>query len=188
VHGGAAPAAFQQALNEAVTSFVVDKNVENFATELVQAAKKVGPNTMGRLQFSAQTIEKENSAIPPDAPPQYAQDVSGAGKLNIIFHFRSASTQLDNKALGDLRRLVDLLANSTYQGRRVLLFGFSDNYGGTKLNLTISKERAQAVAEQLQKQGITPSLVTGYGKALPIAPNDTREGRENNRRVEVWLR
>jgi outer membrane protein OmpA-like peptidoglycan-associated protein len=95
---------------------------------------------------------------------------------------------LDNKALGDLRRLVDLLANSTYQGRRVLLFGFSDNYGGTKLNLTISKERAQAVAEQLQKQGITPSLVTGYGKALPIAPNDTREGRENNRRVEVWLR
>src|SRR5271169_288065 len=188
VHGGAAPAAFQQALNEAVTSFVVDKNVENFATELVQAAKKVGPNTMGRLQFSAQTIEKANSEIPPDAPPQYAQDVSGAGKLNIIFHFRSASTQLDNKALADLRRLVDLLANSTYQGRRVLLFGFSDNYGGTKLNLTISKERAQAVAEQLQKQGITPSLVTGYGKALPIAPNDTREGRENNRRVEVWLR
>src|SRR5271165_5350354 len=188
VHGGAAPAAFQQALNEAVTSFVADKNVENFTTALVQAAKKVGPNTMGRLQFSPQTIEKENSEIPPDAPPQYAQDVSGAGKLNIIFHFRSASTQLDNKALGDLRRLVDLLANSTYQGRRVLLFGFSDNYGGTKLNLTISKERAQAVAEQLQKQGITPSLVTGYGKALPIAPNDTREGRENNRRVEVWLR
>jgi hypothetical protein len=35
--------------------------------------------------------------------------------------------------LGDLRRLVDLLANSTYQGRRVLLFGFSDNYGGNEV-------------------------------------------------------
>jgi outer membrane protein OmpA-like peptidoglycan-associated protein len=30
--------------------------------------------------------------------------------------------------------------------------------------------------------------VTGYGKALPIAPNDTGDGREKNRRFEVWLR
>ncbi len=188
VHGGAAPAAFQQALNDAVKSFVVDKNIDNFATALVQATHKASPSTAGKLQFSSQTIEKENSEIPADAPPQYAEDVSGAGKLNIIFHFRSGSTQMDNKALEDLRRLVDLLANPTYQGRRVLLFGFSDNYGGNKLNLIISKERARAVAEQLQKQGTTPALVTGYGKALPIAPNETGEGREKNRRVEVWLR
>jgi glucose/mannose transport system substrate-binding protein len=188
VHGGAAPAGFQQALNEAVKSFVADKNVENFSAALVQAATKVGPKTMGRLQFSAPTIEKENSEIPPDAPPHYAQDVSGAGKLNIIFRFRPGSTQLDSRALEDLRRLVDLLASPTYQGRNLLLFGFSDNYGGTQLNLTISKARAQAVAEQLQKKGITTSLVTGYGKALPIAPNETGEGREQNRRVEVWLR
>ncbi len=188
VHGGAAPAAFQKALNEAVTSFVVDKNVDNFANGLVEAAKKVGPNSMGKLQFSTQTIETANSAIPAGAPPHYADDVNGAGKLNIIFHFASGNTQLDNKGLDDMRRLVDLLANSTYHGRRVLLFGFSDNYGGSKLNLAISKQRAQAVAEQLQKQGITPALVTGYGKALPIAPNETVEGRELNRRVEVWLR
>jgi glucose/mannose transport system substrate-binding protein len=40
VHGEAAPAAFQQALNDAVTSFIVDKNVDNFANALVQAAKE----------------------------------------------------------------------------------------------------------------------------------------------------
>ena len=39
VHGSAAPAAFQQALNDAVTSFIVDKNVDNFAKALVTAAK-----------------------------------------------------------------------------------------------------------------------------------------------------
>jgi glucose/mannose transport system substrate-binding protein len=40
VHGEAAPAAFQQALNDAVTAFAVDKNVDNFANTLVQAAKE----------------------------------------------------------------------------------------------------------------------------------------------------
>ena len=39
-HGEAAPAAFQQALNDAVTAFIVDKNVDNFANALVQAAKE----------------------------------------------------------------------------------------------------------------------------------------------------
>jgi glucose/mannose transport system substrate-binding protein len=187
VHGGAAPAAFQQALNDAVTSFVVDRNAENFATALVQAAKKVAPSATVRIQFSGQTIELDHSPIPSDAPRQYVEDVRDAGKLNIIFHFRPGSTQLDSKALDDMRRLLDLLRNSNYEGRTLLLFGFSDNYGGNRVNLAISRERARSVAEELQKQGITPSLVTGYGKALPIAPNDTGEGREQNRRVEVWL-
>jgi phosphate transport system substrate-binding protein len=95
---------------------------------------------------------------------------------------------MDDRALADLRRLVELLQNSAYQGKSLLLFGFSDNYGGTRLNSRISRERARAVAEQLQKRGLIPSLVTGYGKALPIAPNETQEGREQNRRVEVWVR
>jgi outer membrane protein OmpA-like peptidoglycan-associated protein len=84
--------------------------------------------------------------------------------------------------------LVDLLHNPTYQGRHILLFGFSDNYGGDRTNLRISKARAQAVANQLQSRGLTPSLATGYGKALPIAENEPGDGREQNRRVEVWLR
>jgi outer membrane protein OmpA-like peptidoglycan-associated protein len=188
VHGGAAPETFQKALNDAVSSFVLDKNVENFATALVQEAKKVTPNAPGRLQFSSQTIELVSPEIPPDAPPGYADDARGAAKLNIIFHFRSGSTQMDNRALADLKRLVDLLRNSNYQGQSLLLFGFSDNFGGSRLNSKISRERAQAVAEQLQKRGIVPSLITGYGKALPIASNDTQAGREQNRRVEVWLR
>jgi glucose/mannose transport system substrate-binding protein len=188
VHGGAAPETFQKALNDAVSSFVLDKNVENFATGLAQEAKRVTPNAPGRLQFSSETIKLVSPEIPPDAPAGYADDARGAAKLNIIFHFRSGSTQMDNRALADLKRLVDLLQNSNYQGQSLLLFGFSDNYGGNRSNSKISRERARAVAEQLQKRGIVPSLVTGYGKALPIASNDTEEGRELNRRVEVWLR
>jgi outer membrane protein OmpA-like peptidoglycan-associated protein len=188
VHGEAAPDAFQKGLNNAVSAFLVDLNVDNFATALVQESKKVAPNTMGRLEFGSQTIALVSPAVPADAPPGYAEDVSGASKLNIILHFRPGSTQLDNKALADLKRLVDLLHNPTYQGRHILLFGFSDSNGGNRSNLRISKSRAQTVADQLQSHGLTPSLVTGYGKALPIAENETDDGREQNRRVEVWLR
>jgi glucose/mannose transport system substrate-binding protein len=42
VHGSAAPADFQQALNDAVTTFIVDKNVDAFAAALVAAAKTAG--------------------------------------------------------------------------------------------------------------------------------------------------
>jgi outer membrane protein OmpA-like peptidoglycan-associated protein len=188
VHGGAAPEGFQKALNNAVSSFVEDGNVDNFATALSQEAKNVAPAARGRLEFSSGTIELVSPDLPPDAPPQYAEDVKGAGKLNIIFHFRSGSTQMDDRALADLSRLVSLLQNPTYKAKSLLLVGFSDNFGGIRKNTNISKRRASAVAGQLQKQGITPSLITGYGKALPIASNDTPEGREQNRRVEVWLR
>jgi glucose/mannose transport system substrate-binding protein len=188
VHGEAAPEALQKALNDAVSSFVVDRNVETFATALVQVSKKVSPNSTGRLEFASPKIELVSPVVPPDAPKGYANDVNGAAKLNIIFHFRPGSTQLDDRGLADLKRLVELLRNSTYQGRQVLLFGFSDSYGGSRQNLRISKLRAQAVAQQLQSNALVPSLVIGYGKALPIATNETEEGREQNRRVEAWLR
>ncbi|HEV3208657.1 MAG TPA: extracellular solute-binding protein, partial [Chthoniobacterales bacterium] len=187
VHGGAAPEAFQKALNDAVSSFVRNKNADNFATALAQESKKVAP-IMGRLQFSSETIALVSPDLPPGAPPQYAEDVKGAGKLNIIFHFRSGSTRLDDRALADMSRLVSLLQSPTYQGKSLLLFGFSDALGRNQLNSVISKRRATSVGEELQRRGITPSLVTGYGKALPIAPNETQEGREQNRRVEIWLR
>jgi glucose/mannose transport system substrate-binding protein len=188
VHGGAAPESFQKALNDAVTSFVQDKNVETFDTALVQAAKSVGPNNVGRLQFSSQKIELVSPAIPEDAPPGYADDARGAAKLNIILHFNTGSTRLDDEAMDNVRRLIELLQSPAYQGKALLLFGFSDNVGGGKANTRLSRVRAQVVAQELQKHNLNPALVNGYGKALPIASNDTEDGREQNRRVEVWLR
>ena len=66
--------------------------------------------------------------------------------------------------------------------------GFADNTGAASLNLDLSKRRAGAVAEQMRRQGIEPVLVTGFGADLPVADNSTPEGREKNRRVEVWIR
>jgi phosphate transport system substrate-binding protein len=116
------------------------------------------------------------------------KEVDGAGRLNLNFHFLAGSSQFDENAPGDLDRLVALLADPAYQQRSLLLFGFSDNAGGIKKNIALSKDRARAVADELQMRGIKPSVVNGFGKELPIASNNTENGREQNRRVEVWLR
>jgi phosphate transport system substrate-binding protein len=116
------------------------------------------------------------------------QAVQGAGKLNVTFRFSPGSRRLDAKSVRDLQLMVDILRSPQYQQRQLLLFGFSDNKGNTKWNAILSKDRARAVAEQFRKYGIKPAVVAGYGTALPIASNDTEAGREENRRVEAWLR
>lgn len=72
---------------------------------------------------------------------------------------------------------------------RVEVAGHTDNTGGRELNLRLSLQRAQAVMAYLARQGVEPSrmVAKGYGPDEPIAPNNTAEGRAQNRRVELKL-
>jgi OmpA-OmpF porin, OOP family len=65
--------------------------------------------------------------------------------------------------------------------------GHTDNRGAAGYNLSLSKKRAAAVMEYLLKKGISKDRLTsnGYGFSRPAAPNDTPEGRAENRRVEL---
>ena len=65
--------------------------------------------------------------------------------------------------------------------------GYTDNTGTDATNLKLSDDRAKAVREFLESQGITSNRLTSTGKgpADPVAPNDTPEGRSKNRRVEI---
>jgi len=44
------------------------------------------------------------------------------------------------------------------------------------------------VAEQFKRRGLTPLVVTGFGDSIPVASSLTEEGKEKNRRVELWLK
>ncbi len=65
--------------------------------------------------------------------------------------------------------------------------GYCDAIGGVKYNLSLSEKRARAVAEYLERKGIPASrlIPRGFGKTHFVAPNDTEEGRAQNRRVEL---
>lgn len=69
---------------------------------------------------------------------------------------------------------------------RVEIAGYTDSVGKASYNLALSKKRAASVKSYLVAKGVPASnLVSqGYGKASPIASNDTEEGRAENRRVE----
>jgi len=72
---------------------------------------------------------------------------------------------------------------------KVNISGHTDNVGPDQLNLQLSISRAKAVADFLQQNGISAERVSyeGFGKAKPIASNDTEAGRILNRRVEVEI-
>jgi outer membrane protein OmpA-like peptidoglycan-associated protein len=67
--------------------------------------------------------------------------------------------------------------------------GYTDSVGSDSTNLTLSKNRADAVRSYLVSKGIPADKITsvGKGKANPVASNDTPDGRANNRRVEIVI-
>lgn len=69
---------------------------------------------------------------------------------------------------------------------RLDIAGHTDNVGDEAMNLQLSEERAQAVANYLVSKGVSPTRlsVKGFGETEPKATNDTKEGQATNRRVE----
>ncbi|HET9768996.1 MAG TPA: phosphate ABC transporter substrate-binding/OmpA family protein [Thermoanaerobaculia bacterium] len=120
------------------------------------------------------------------APAEYRAFVTGARTLPFSFRFRSNSAQLDTKGAKDLERLVAYVASRSSE--QVLLFGFADGSGAAAANRRLSQQRASSVADELRREGVEAAVVRGFGATLFVDSNDTPEGRERNRRVEVWVR
>lgn len=69
-------------------------------------------------------------------------------------------------------------------GRSIIVSGHTDNSGGNEFNLQLSLRRAAAVAEIAIENGVQADS-RGFGEQVPVASNDTEEGRSRNRRVEL---
>ncbi len=85
-------------------------------------------------------------------------------------------------------RLDTIVEYMTYKkSARIQISGHTDNVGKKKANKRLSQKRADAVRDYLVSKGIDASRIdtVGYGDERPIAPNDTPEGRQRNRRIEA---
>jgi outer membrane protein OmpA-like peptidoglycan-associated protein len=101
--------------------------------------------------------------------------------------FRSGSFELLPGARERLAKVSGIVL--AYPTLHVAIEGHTDSVGSDDYNQQLSERRAQAVRDYFVQQGIASVNVEahGYGKTEPIATNDTPEGRQQNRRVELIL-
>ncbi len=100
-------------------------------------------------------------------------------------YFNSGSAIIKPESYGVLKEIADVLKESL--ALKINIVGHTDSDGGDGLNIKLSKERADAVSNYLQKTyGIEGARLQsdGKGAAQPVGSNQTAEGKAQNRRVE----
>jgi outer membrane protein OmpA-like peptidoglycan-associated protein len=124
----------------------------------------------------------------PQAAPEQAMRMPEAVRLDSLslFAVGSASLKPDSTKLL-ITALVDIKAQP---GWLIVIAGHTDASGNDQQNLQLSRARAGAVRDWMQRMGDIPDscfAVQGFGSSQPIASNDTEIGRAANRRVDIRL-
>jgi outer membrane protein OmpA-like peptidoglycan-associated protein len=103
------------------------------------------------------------------------------------FLFETNSSSLKGDQFKELNEIMDFLID--HPSLIVKISGHTDNTGTESHNLTLSKNRAEVIAEYLIGNGVEVERVTfqGLGSSKPLAPNNTPAGRSKNRRVELLI-
>jgi outer membrane protein OmpA-like peptidoglycan-associated protein len=100
-------------------------------------------------------------------------------------NFDTAKASIRPESFSHLDGVVEFMLHK--KDARVEVSGHTDNVGNAKANKTLSEKRAQACRNYIVSRGIDKKRLdaVGFGDEHPIAPNDTDEGRQKNRRIEA---
>ena len=121
-------------------------------------------------------------------------ELKDALRLSLTFRFTAGSSNLEARSQREAERFARLLADGGYAGKDILLVGFTDSGGEFKKNRGLAMRRAQSVLDTLKASvpegalDAVPIQVQSYGELTPVGCNETPQGRQLNRRVEVWVR
>lgn len=130
--------------------------------------------------------------VPPPPPPPPAARVIDRLTIHVNFDFDKSNIRKADEA--ELKKAIDFVRK--YRGAKVELEGHTDGKGTEQYNQKLSERRAEAVRQYLIKEGAVDKArisARGYGESRPVAPNKTKEGKDNpkgraeNRRVEILI-
>jgi outer membrane protein OmpA-like peptidoglycan-associated protein len=129
----------------------------------------------------AQLLEQFNRVLPTTDTPRGLQVNMG----DVLFDTGKFKLRMDAQ-LG-LAKLTGIVLS--HPGLTLAIEGYTDTTGTAAFNQTLSEQRANAVREYLVQQGLDAASVSaaGFGPANPVAGNDTPQGRQQNRRVEIII-
>ncbi|MFW2368526.1 MAG: OmpA family protein [Desulforhopalus sp.] len=143
---------------------------------------------------AGQSSTSKSGAVQTTSAEQATADFLASGKdhseqpivlaiSDVLFEFDKSD--IKESFFPELNRWVDFFhANPQVNAE---IYGHTDSMGSATYNQSLSENRAQAVANYLVEKGINRERLTsrGFGESKPIATNDTQEGRQKNRRVEL---
>ncbi len=99
--------------------------------------------------------------------------------------FATNSYKLESQAKSNIDKLAKIL--NKYPDTNILVVGYTDATGKEDYNMKLSDQRAKSVVDYTSSQGVDGKRFTykGLGPQEPVASNDTPDGRQQNRRVEI---
>jgi outer membrane protein OmpA-like peptidoglycan-associated protein len=173
----AAAVAQQQAAQAAAAQAARDRATAEAETQ--KARQATSQAEAEKAQLRAQLLAQLNSIL------QTRDSARGLIVNMSDVLFDTGSYTLKPGAREKLAKISGIVL--AHPGLSLQIEGHTDSVGGDDFNQQLSERRADSVRDFLAEQGVAPSSITarGFGKMQPVASNDTAEGRQRNRRVEL---
>lgn len=137
-----------------------------------------------RMDKQAQRIEEE---IPGAEVERVGEGINVTFDESSGVYFDTDRFNINSRSEETLNRLTAIFKE--YPDTNILVEGHTDSQGSESYNLTLSKNRAQAVTNYMVNNGVSRGRLTTnwYGESQPKYDNNTAEGRAKNRRVEIAI-
>ena len=156
----------------------------------IGAAVGAGAGALIGKRMDKQQAELQRQ-LAEQAKVEETTDQNGLKAIKVTFDggilFPTNKYTLNQQAQADLSRFAQSLIQN--QGTNVQILGFTDSTGSYSFNDKLSNERADAVLTYLVNSGVSPTRLSAKGIPMAdyVASNDTPEGRDQNRRVEIYI-
>lgn len=150
-----------------------------------------------KITFNGQTTEVDAKPLEkpgklaklemvPPVPSIEANSLLIALDSEVLFDVNKYDVRVHPEAEEVLKNLAILLKEMDVKNFEI--DGHTDSDGSDEYNQVLSEKRANSVKNFLVSQGVTAEITTkGYGESKPVASNDTAEGKQKNRRVEIII-
>jgi peptidoglycan-associated lipoprotein len=177
----------------------IDQKVQGIETAIEENQKRIKDHDE-RLETLGSLITKQQDELKgvDGKLAAVSEEVKKASQGKLIFtetlrndqaKFKFGSSELSPEAKAALDVFVQKLVQEN-RGIYLEVQGHTDNTGEESYNLVLGKQRAEAVMEYLYKQYHIPlhrMEVISFGSSAPVADNKTRDGRAQNRRVDILV-